>query len=807
MRKHKWMLFILISFIVVQSCVSIIASASAGSSGDDWVMFRHDQNRSGYTASSGSTSSAQLLWTCMTGRMVRSSPSVANGCVVVGSRDSQVFCISASEGDPLWKYPIKNEVWSSPAVDNGRVYVGADDGYVYCLNLTSGKLLWRSAVGGQVRSSPTVVDGCVYIGSGVGDVCALNASDGAMLWRFRTSYRVDSSPAVSDGVVYVATDFYFFHALNASTGDEIWNRYTRSVFSSPCVYDGYVFVGSYDGYVCGLNASTGAEVWRYQTGGSVYSSPAVAYGCVYVGSDDNNVYCLDAESGKKVWQSSTGYCIRSSPAVADGNVYVGSEDYNIYCLNASTGEKKWTYETGNSVDSSPAVVDGCLYVGSDDFGVYAFALGDSAGSLPSQPANSLPWTTVAFDAIACAVMAAIAFSTVYFVRLNRAAKQKAENVKFSGWRFSWFSEHADAVCVLVILAFSALLFVNLGREPLWIADEQTYSQWAYHMVKTGDYLTPWANGELTFYIAKPPLMMWLMSLSYQVFGVNNFATRFWSPVFGMLSLVLVFFLGKQLYNRRVGLLAALVFGTFLTFYELSTHAMTDGPLVFFVLGSMYFLFLSESAAENSSRYLILGGLFFGLALMTKQIQALVIPLIGFFYFILTKKKVSFLWVKRFALFCGVGFLVFSPWLIYMVLRFGSDFWQVYFMYHGVSRVVGTIEEHAGGYLFYFNYLVSSENALWVVLLPFAVGLCAFNAVFKRSKGDTFILVWMTTVLALFTLAQTKINWYILPAFPAFAVAISNLLYQLLKRIQISIRQKTGKATTETSRNPDSPANL
>ena len=724
---------------------------------------------------------------------VVSSPAVANGYVVVGSRDSQVFCLNASNGEPVWEYPIRNEVWSSPAIDNGLVYIGADDGNVYCLNITTGTPLWKSPVGEQVRSSPTIVDGCIYIGSEDSNVYALNASDGAIIWKHPTLYSVDSSPAVSDGVVYVATDFYFLYALNASTGNEIWHRYTRTVFSSPSVHSGYVYIGSYDGYVCGLNASTGAEIWEYQTGGSVSSSPAVAYGRVYVGSDDNNVYCLNATNGKKIWQSPTGYCVRSSPAVAEGSVYVGSEDWSIYCFDAFTGEKRWSYETGNSVDSSPAVVNGNLYVGSDDFGVYAFALGDSI-SEPPQPSNSLPWTTVAFDAIACTVAAAIAFTFVYFVRLNRATEQNPEN-KLSG-RKLWFSEHADILCVLVILAFSTIFFVNLGSEPLWIADEQTYSQWAFHMVKTGDYLTPWAYGSI-FWVGKPPLMMWLMSLAYQVLGVNNFATRIWSPVFGSLSLVVVFYLGKKLYSRRVGFLAALVLGTFITFYELATHAMTDGLLVFFILASIYFLFLSENTTKNANLYSVLSGVFFGLALMTKQIQALLIPLIIVSYLILTKRNIRFLYTKRFALFFGVGLLVFSPWLIYMTLRFGSEFLQVYFMYHGVTRIVNPIEGHIGGLLFYFNYLATGENIVWAVLLPFAAGLCAFNAVVKRSKEDTLILVWMATVLAVFTLVQTKINWYILPAFPAFAIAISSFLFQLLNKIQLSIHHKSAKTTSDS----------
>jgi hypothetical protein len=282
-----------------------------------------------------------------------------------------------------------------------------------------------------------------------------------------------------------------------------------------------------------LNASTGAQIWKYQTEDCMNSSPAVAYGCVYIGSEDNNVYCLNASNGKKIWQSPTGYWVRSSPAVADGNVYVGSEDYSVYCLDAFTGAKKWSYETGNIVESSPAIANGTLYVGSNDFRVYAFALYNStAESLPLQSTNSLTWTTIAFDAIACGVGTVIIFEIIRFVNSTRRAKRKTKVTKISAQKVPWFSAHADALCILTILAFSTIFFVNLESGSLWAADEQTYSQWAFHMVKSGDYLTPWAFGTLTFWVSKPPLFMWLMSLAHQVFGVSNFSSRLWSPIFG-----------------------------------------------------------------------------------------------------------------------------------------------------------------------------------------------------------------------------------------------------------------------------------
>jgi 4-amino-4-deoxy-L-arabinose transferase-like glycosyltransferase len=213
----------------------------------------------------------------------------------------------------------------------------------------------------------------------------------------------------------------------------------------------------------------------------------------------------------------------------------------------------------------------------------------------------------------------IVFAIALFALSNWRAKRSAKATGISGQNASWFSVHADAVCILLILAFSNIFFINLGFGVLRAADEQTYSQWAFHMVKTGDYLTPWAFGVSTFWIAKPPLNMWLISLAYQVFGVNNFASRFFSAVFGALSLVLVFYLGKTLYNRYVGFMSALVLGTFTTFYVFARLAMTDILLVFFVLGSFYFFVLSEKG-EKTKQYAVLSGLFFGLALMTKQMK-------------------------------------------------------------------------------------------------------------------------------------------------------------------------------------------
>lgn len=778
------LIILLLTLVFIQLSVAPAASASS-STNAAWPMFRGDLVHSGYTYGNGEANSVKLLWSYLTMQAVWSSPAVANGYIYFGCKDFNIFCLNASNSELVWYFWTGGEVNSSPAVSNGRVYVGSDDGYVYCLNTSTsnlnktGVLFWKTEIGGLVHSSPAVVGERVYIGSGAKDFFCLNASDGSILWRYPTRFRINSSPAVSEGVVFFACDDFSTYALNATSGREIWQHHTGSNVNSPTISNGRLYIGGYTGYVFCLDAATGHEIWRFKTEDSIASSAAVAYGCVYIGGEDNSLYCLNASIGKKIWRAPTGYWVWGSPTVSDGNVFVGSEDYYIYCFNASTGNKKWSFLTECYVDSSPAIADGVLYVGSHDHHLYALALNDSANDQsPLESENQISWTTVAFDSIVLVMIAAIVTSIVKFTLSTKNCRQESNPAVLNQKR-AWLSAHADALCIIAILTCSSVFLINLGKDFLWAADEQTYSSMAYHMVRNGDFLTPWGLGDYAIWTGKPPLVMWTMALSFQVFGVNNFAVRLPSVVFGAFSLIMVYFLGKKLYGVHVGALSALILGTFATFYEFATHAMLDMPFVFFTIASIYFIKLSEDA-QHSNRYAVLSGLFFACALLTKLIEALLIPLVIFIYFLITRRSLRFLFTKRIMLFLGVAALLLVPWMIYMDRRFFGDFWQCYFVYTGFMRTVSPLEGHGGDLLFYFNYLTSSENLLWIALLPLAIGFSVFKAMVKRAKADMLILCWMGIVLLVFTLAQTKLYWYMLPALPAFALAIGSLLIQAVK---------------------------
>jgi outer membrane protein assembly factor BamB len=108
--------------------------------GDEWPMFRHDSQRTGYSTSTAPNTNA-IKWFYNTTTEIDSAPAVANGRVIVGVSNGNVLAVNSTTGEWLWSYDTgagSNSIWSSPAIAAGRVYIGTRDKNLYCLNESTG---------------------------------------------------------------------------------------------------------------------------------------------------------------------------------------------------------------------------------------------------------------------------------------------------------------------------------------------------------------------------------------------------------------------------------------------------------------------------------------------------------------------------------------------------------------------------------------------------------------------------------------------------------------------------------------------
>src|SRR5690606_10231823 len=139
------------------------------------------------------------------------------------------------------------------------------------------------------------------------------------------------------------------------------------------------------------------------------------------------------------------------------------------------------------------------------------------------------------------------------------------------------------------LLWGGLIAVNLSTRPLIPVDETRYAAVAWEMWSRGGFLVPYLNGDS--YSHKPPLLFWLMQLSWLVFGVNEWSLRLIGPRFSLGSLFLSRAIARVLWPDReqVEALAPLILLGCFFWIVFSTLTMFDMMLAFFALLGIYSL--------------------------------------------------------------------------------------------------------------------------------------------------------------------------------------------------------------------------
>jgi outer membrane protein assembly factor BamB len=342
---------------------------------NDWPMFKHDLQNTGYSTSSApQTNNIKWIYQITAGAGVESSPAVVNGRVYFGSATSwpdKFFCLNAETGELIWITDLPGgPSVGSPTVVDGKVYQGSTYDYVYCFDADTGDEIWSFYKGYGVCFSPSLSNNKVYIpfikDNYKPKICCLDADTGTEIWNMTFADGEIGHVAIYEGKVYVSHIGGVLFCIDSETGGILWENYTGGTHGAPAIANGKVYASA-NGIRC-FDSNTGEEFWHYQ-GSWSYCSPSVAYNKIYYVSSDGKILCLDADTGVEVWSYIIGSSYEHafpSPAVADGKVYVGIwSNGKLFCLDAYSGEFIWDYLTASPewFFNSPAVVDGRLYIG------------------------------------------------------------------------------------------------------------------------------------------------------------------------------------------------------------------------------------------------------------------------------------------------------------------------------------------------------------------------------------------------------------------------------------------------------------
>lgn len=309
---------------------------------------------------------------------------------------------------------------------------------------------------------------------------------------------------------------------------------------------------------------------------------------------------------------------------------------------------------------------------------------------------------------------------------------------------------------LTIIILSGIIFFIpfLGRVHLFDWDEINFAESAREMIVTGNYHRVQINFQPFW--EKPPLFFWLQAGCMKLFGINEFAARLPNAVFGIITLVTLFVIGKKHKNPQFGFIWAISYlGTFLPHLYFKS-AIIDPVFNYFIFLGIYFMFkdISNESSRKNLLYPALAGLFIGLSTLTKGPVGLLIFLIAFFVYFIFKRFKHFPNIKKILVFAALYIVVCFFWFGIEVINNGFWFLKSFLSYQA-DLFLHPVASH--GEPFYYHFVV-----VFIGCFPISIiALPVFFDKIKYGKNDFTLLmkILFWTVMILFSITTTKIVHY------------------------------------------------
>lgn len=369
----------------------------------------------------------------------------------------------------------------------------------------------------------------------------------------------------------------------------------------------------------------------------------------------------------------------------------------------------------------------------------------------------------------------------------------------------------------ILIVGGLVLFANLGGSRLWDRDEPRNAGCAAEMLQRGDFVTPLFNGELRTH--KPILLYWFMLTAYAVFGVTEFAARFWSAALGLGTALLTYGIGRRMFSSTVGFWAAIILLTTLMFDVASRAATPDAILIFWTTAAISVYVWGTFPRTDRDPAVVVGHkpirrfptwpvailmyVCMGMATLAKGPVGFVLPtaIIGMYLLLiglprrnpteesgfwrpLGRGMVAALrpfaprhffdtcWLMRPITAMVVILLVALPWYAAVGLRTDGAWLRGFFLDHNLGRAVHSLEGHRGSLVYYPIALLIGFFPWSVFAVP--VVLDTKHCLKQRGPdhaGRLLALSWIGVYLGLFSLASTKLPSYITPCYPAAALLV------------------------------------
>jgi 4-amino-4-deoxy-L-arabinose transferase-like glycosyltransferase len=323
---------------------------------------------------------------------------------------------------------------------------------------------------------------------------------------------------------------------------------------------------------------------------------------------------------------------------------------------------------------------------------------------------------------------------------------------------------------------ASFYFLQLGAGALWDNSEPTYGEIVKELFRTGDWLTlhynfhPW--------LIHPPFWFWTAAASVWAFGLNEFALRLPSAVFGLLSAGAVYLAGRRLYGEIAGLIAVLAAAGGLEWIMLSRIAILDTMLLFCMTVATFWIYFAVSEGDRRAFWIAVVAA--ALGTLVKGPVAVVLPILVLAaYGIWTAIAHQPLRIFGAGLPWAWGTLAYiviaGSWFAAATTVHGVNFLLYYFGVSNVGRYLAPFENQPGPWWYYVPVLAAGFFP-YIAFVPTAM-VAAWRS---REDKARYLLAAAVVPFLFFSIAQTKLPNYIAVVFPSLGILVGKVIADALR---------------------------
>ncbi|MGY8761818.1 MAG: ArnT family glycosyltransferase [Nitrospinaceae bacterium] len=350
----------------------------------------------------------------------------------------------------------------------------------------------------------------------------------------------------------------------------------------------------------------------------------------------------------------------------------------------------------------------------------------------------------------------------------------------------------------MLLCFFAFTY-NLSEVPPYHADENFYVTSSRSMIESDDYITPTYNDQKRF--AKPIIFYWLVTSSYEIFGVNLFSARLVSAFFGTLCIPLVFMTACRLFDYKTAIISALLLPGCYLHFQIARWAITDMTLNFFTLSTFYFFIRGFQDKPNKNIPYYFAYICMGFGFMIKGPIAIIIPALVIGGFLITLRN----WEELSKLRLGYGTIILAaiilPWFVTMLIIHGDEFKNHILGAELRDRLIhdtpfslyyfGVIIRYYLPWSFFFlaalavrflqnltQPIYAPSTKSYFLLLSEKLKFWYSHITHKDNQAFLFSIIWLVFPLILFTLFRIEHSRYMLPVSAPIAMITAQFFSKL-----------------------------